>query len=156
MCVPILSFAPLPRWRNDKDNRVCHQCLSSTPKLKSWYCIIDDQGLEYSIDKPLKSPWKVLEFIDDTLPRILLTVNQSRNVFFIFINTTVWVKNTKYASKHYLTISPKVTPKCEWLLKCTLFSNLEIMQGGLPCAVSAEHFAFLKLHVHLVSIIPCK
>ena len=48
--------------------------------------------------KSLKSPW-ISKFITHNC------LDQSRNVFFIFISTTVWLKNTQYISKPHLTIS---------------------------------------------------
>ena len=53
----------------------------------------------------LKSPRKVLEVLNNALPR---------NAFFVFLDTTV--KNTKYILEHYLIILPKVTPLVSVLL----------------------------------------
>ena len=50
-------------------------------------------------------------------------------MFSIFINTTVQVKNTKYVLECY----------------AALFSNLKIIWGSLPRAVSAELVAFFEL-----------
>ena len=67
--------------------------------------------------------------------------NQSRNVFFIFINTTVRVKNLKYVLECYLTILPLEGRP----LMSVCFLIFKLREYAPPRPVSMEHVALLEL-----------
>ena len=87
--------------------------------------------------------WKVLEFLYITKNCLI----QFRSIFFIFVSITVRVKNTKYVSKVYFTILPKVTPL---MTVCCL--GFKPQDYALPPAISVDRVAFLELlHVFCIT-----